>query len=212
MALRNRMPFIRGTGRSPIPLLRAGFLLTGLSMPGWIAVLARPVSAAPTPHAVTLAGTEAPQDITLHPKLELDKDRFDFGELLSGEVRTRKLTFRNTGLGDLRISQFEFSCGCTIPRIVLSTGETYSLKDFRYEGHNELVLKPGVTAESELEFSSLGRKSNVTYKMVIHSNDPKHPHRLIPILAKVKPAFNLRPKSLKFGELEKGQTVTRWKW
>jgi hypothetical protein len=137
----------------------------------------------------------------------MDADRYDFGEVLSGEVIVRKITLRNRGGADLALSRFEFSCGCSIPRAVLSTGETVSLKEFKAD--DPLVLKPGGWAEMELEFSSLGRQGRVAYKMVIHSNDPARPELTIPILARVTQAFELRPRLVRFGTVEKKSVAAR---
>jgi hypothetical protein len=90
---------------------------------------------------------------------------------------------------------------------VLSTGEAVSLKKIKAE--NPLVMKPGAWADLELEFTSLGRNGQVAYKMVIHSNDPARPEVTLPILAKVQPAFQLKPRFAKFGTLRKNQSDSR---
>ncbi len=142
------------------------------------------------------------------PVISANKEGFDFGELLSGEVRIDKVRIENSGNADLIVHRIEFSCGCSVPRVLLSTGETVSLKEFK-TGTRTLVLAPGTWAQMELEFSSLGRKGKVNYKMVIHTNDPSRPAFLIPIKAKIRQAFKLSPKTVAFGRLAKHTRATR---
>lgn len=141
------------------------------------------------------------------PILHLDSDRYDFGELLSGEAVVRKVTIHNKGGSDLKISRFEFSCGCTIPRIELSDGQVLSMKE--YKGNRILTLEAGAWASLEIEFTSLGRKDQVGYKMVIHSNDPDRRELTVPILARVIPAFALKPKVVRFGTITRRSKVTK---
>lgn len=141
------------------------------------------------------------------PVLSLDSDRYDFGELLSGEVVVRKVTIRNNGGSDLQISRFEFSCGCTIPRIELSDGRILSMRE--YKGNRILSLEAGAWASLEIEFTSLGRKDQVAYKMVIHSNDPDRRELTVPILARVIPAFALQPKVVRFGTITRNSKATK---
>jgi hypothetical protein len=142
------------------------------------------------------------------PVLCMDAALYDFGEILSGEVRVKRVHLQNQGKGILKIYQFDFSCGCSIPRITRSDGDVFFLKDF--QGYKDpLVLESKEFITMDLEFLSLGRKGKMTYKMVIHSNDPAHPELTIPILALVLPAFEVKPRWVRFGKMAKGEPRTR---
>jgi len=163
-------------------------------------------------HESQAPGNDEPQNedersFPKEPVLCLDKMMYDFGEVLTGDVVQKRITIQNKGGSELALYRFEFSCGCSIPRITLSNGKTVSLRE--YKQHDKvLTLKPGETATMLLEFTSLGQKGRMTYKMVLHSNDPKHPELTIPILATVKQAFSIEPKLARFGIVKKGGTAT----
>jgi len=145
-----------------------------------------------------------PQD---PPILTLDAEKYDFGTLLTGEAKTKQLKIQNTGGEELKLLRFEFSCGCTIPMVELSDGRKVSMKGFL--SGDVLTLKPGEWAALEVEFSALSRKKHVFYKMDIFSNDPKKPKCTVPLIARVQPAFTLRPKMVRFGAVARNARVTR---
>jgi len=61
-----------------------------------------PLSANPT-HTVTM------------PKIQMDEDSYDFGDIIQGESVTHKFIIKNIGNDKLLINSAKGSCGCTVP-------------------------------------------------------------------------------------------------
>jgi hypothetical protein len=143
-------------------------------------------------------------DTDQYPKALYDPLEYDFGEILSGEVLNREIKITNNGDADLLVKQIDFTCGCSIPKILLSTGAEVIPK---LEGGGEYVtLEPGQWAVVKLEFQSLGREGGVRHRMDIQTNDPREQIKRIPIRAKVKKAVLLDPPLLNFGMVDKNET------
>src|ERR1051326_9299728 len=51
------------------------------------------------------------------PLMKFEEEEFDFGTITQGEKVTHDFKFKNTGGGDLIISNAYGSCGCTVPEV-----------------------------------------------------------------------------------------------
>ncbi len=51
----------------------------------------------------------------LMPKIQMDEESFDFGEIQQGESVTHDFVLKNIGDASLIISTAKGSCGCTVP-------------------------------------------------------------------------------------------------
>ena len=51
----------------------------------------------------------------LAPKIQMDEESFDFGEMQQGESVTHDFVLKNIGDANLIISTAKGSCGCTVP-------------------------------------------------------------------------------------------------
>ncbi len=51
----------------------------------------------------------------LTPKIQMDEESFDFGEMQQGESVTHDFVLKNIGDANLIISAAKGSCGCTVP-------------------------------------------------------------------------------------------------
>ena len=51
----------------------------------------------------------------LTPKIQMDEESFDFGEIEQGESVTHDFVLKNIGDANLIISTAKGSCGCTVP-------------------------------------------------------------------------------------------------
>ena len=51
----------------------------------------------------------------LMPKIQMDEDSFDFGEMQQGESVTHDFVLKNIGDANLIISTAKGSCGCAVP-------------------------------------------------------------------------------------------------
>jgi hypothetical protein len=52
----------------------------------------------------------------LMPKIKMDEESFDFGEIQQGESVTHDFVLKNIGDANLIISAAKGSCGCTVPK------------------------------------------------------------------------------------------------
>jgi hypothetical protein len=79
------------------------------------------------------------------PIIEFEKDIYDFGKVIQGEIVTYGFKFKNTGNADLVISQVKTSCGCTVPKFpkeAIKPGEEKVLSvTFNSEGRNGVQNK-----------------------------------------------------------------------
>ena len=79
------------------------------------------------------------------PVLTFDKNEFDFGKILQGEVVSYTFHFKNTGNAPLLITSVEKSCGCTAsdyPREPIQPGESGEIKiTYDSKGHHGFQSK-----------------------------------------------------------------------
>lgn len=79
------------------------------------------------------------------PVLTFDKNEFDFGKILQGEVVSYTFHFKNTGNAPLLITNVEKSCGCTAsdyPREPIQPGESGEIKiTYDSKGHHGFQSK-----------------------------------------------------------------------
>lgn len=79
------------------------------------------------------------------PVLTFDKNEFDFGKILQGEVVSYTFHFKNTGNAPLLITSVEKSCGCTAsdyPREPIQPGESGEIKiTYDSKGHQGFQSK-----------------------------------------------------------------------
>ena len=87
------------------------------------------------------------------PKIQMDEESFDFGEIQQGESVTHDFVLKNIGDANLIISTAKGSCGCTVP-----------------EWPKEPIAK-GEEATIKVTFNSAGKsgKQNKTVTLVTNS-------------------------------------------
>ena len=67
----------------------------------------------------------------LTPKIQMDEESFDFGEMKQGESVTHDFVLKNIGDANLIISTAKGSCGCTVPewpKEPIAKGEQATIK------------------------------------------------------------------------------------
>ena len=65
------------------------------------------------------------------PKIQMDEESFDFGEIQQGESVTHDFVLKNIGDANLIISTAKGSCGCTVPewpKEPIAKGEEATIK------------------------------------------------------------------------------------
>ena len=88
----------------------------------------------------------------LMPKIQMDEDSFDFGEMQQGESVTHDFVLKNIGDANLIISTAKGSCGCTVP-----------------EWPKEPIAK-GEEATIKVTFNSAGKSGKQNKKVTLVTN------------------------------------------
>jgi len=86
------------------------------------------------------------------PKIEFEKEIYDFGKVIQGEIVTYGFKFKNTGNADLVIAQVKTSCGCTVPKFP------------------KVAIKPDEEKVLTVTFKSEGRKGVQNKSITVTTN------------------------------------------
>ena len=100
------------------------------------------------------------------PRITFDTTFHDFGNLIQGEIAAYTFKFKNTGQGDLIVTDVFSSCGCTIPSCS---------KD---------PIQNGGEGKIEIVFNSEGR-SGSQYKSITVKTNSTIPEKTLVIKANV---------------------------
>ncbi|MBS3912952.1 MAG: DUF1573 domain-containing protein [Bacteroidetes bacterium] len=105
---------------------------------------------------------------------KFDEVLHDFGNIVDGESVQHKFRFKNTGKGELVVSNVQASCGCTTPEwtrdVIAPGGEGFILATFNSSGKGEkggLIVEKSITvnfSNSTVETMELRFKSNIDKK------------------------------------------------
>ena len=101
------------------------------------------------------------------PRLELEKNRYDFGKVEEGQVVDFELSFKNTGKNVLHIKDVKTSCGCTAA--LLSSKQ----------------LSPNEEGTIKIELDTKNRSGYFSRTVTIVSDDPYQPQQTITLFANV---------------------------
>ncbi len=102
------------------------------------------------------------------PRLVLDKNQYDFGNVKEGKIVTAIIDFKNTGEGDLKIIDVRTSCGCTAALL--------SSKN----------LKPGEKGSIRIELDTSNREGKLTRTVTLYTNDPSTPNQTITLFVNIQ--------------------------
>jgi hypothetical protein len=134
----------------------------------------------------------------VNPKLVLQQNEYDFGDISQGEVVSHVFVLSNSGGGLLTISKVRPSCGCTAAmpeKNELGSGESTNLT---------------------VSFNSKGRKGKQKKLVRIETNDPENPQQIITIKGNVvvevankdaQPVLKFTETLHDFGKIEEGKVV-----
>jgi hypothetical protein len=87
------------------------------------------------------------------PKIEFEKDKFDFGSVQEGTKLEYTFNFKNTGGSDLEIGEIQTSCGCTVASISSKT------------------IKPGESGNIKVVFDTTNKSGKTTRTISVPSID-----------------------------------------
>lgn len=102
------------------------------------------------------------------PKLILEKNQIDFGNVEEGKIASAKISFRNNGNGILEIRDVKSTCDCTAA--LLSSKK----------------LDPGQNGTLRIELDTAGRSGKLTRTVSLLTNDPAQPNQTITITANIE--------------------------
>lgn len=134
----------------------------------------------------------------LQPKLVLQQNEFDFGDIKQGDVVTHTFVLSNSGGDLLKISNVQASCGCTAA------------------DPEKKELVPGESTNLTVKFNSAGRQGKQTKTVKIFSNDPQNPEMMLTIRCNVlkpsessteNPVIYLKETQHDFGKVNEGDKV-----
>ncbi|MCE1165036.1 MAG: DUF1573 domain-containing protein [Bacteroidetes bacterium] len=104
------------------------------------------------------------------PKIVFKEDSHDFGNVPRGPELQYNFKFTNKGNSNLNIERVQTSCGCT--------GATVGEKtDY---AKNE-------SGEIKVNFSTQGREGHQEKTIIVYSNDPQNPQKVLTIKCDVDP-------------------------
>lgn len=107
------------------------------------------------------------------PRLAVEVESFDFGEVVNGDVVTRDLEVRNEGTAPLVVEAVTTSCGCT--RATLDT----------------MTIPAGGRATLHIEYDSGAHgpeeTGKITRQIFIATNDPQRPEVVVTFESTVLP-------------------------
>lgn len=113
------------------------------------------------------------------PRISLDKETHDYGQVPYGKTVTQEFTATNTGDQTLHIQQLRSSCGCT--------------KATKAGGS----IAPGAKTEITVSFNTDGlRGGRKRQTIFVESNDPDRPTVRLTLLAEVMKDLNVDNPSL----------------
>ncbi len=102
------------------------------------------------------------------PKLEIEKNNFDFGKVEEGKIVDAKIGFKNSGKDVLEIIDVKTTCGCTAA--LLSSKK----------------LNPGERGTLRIELDTANREGKLTRTVTLFSNDPSQSNQSITISANIE--------------------------
>lgn len=134
----------------------------------------------------------------LQPKLVLQQNSYDFGDIKQGETVSHIFVLSNSGGDLLKISDVKASCGCTAA------------------APEKKELAPGESTNLTVKFNSSGRQGKQTKTVRIFSNDTQNPEMILTISGNVvlsgnnsgaPPIIYLPETQHDFGNVNEGDKV-----
>lgn len=102
------------------------------------------------------------------PKLVLDIQNIDLGQVYNGEVAKARIVLKNGGSAPLKVIKVNTSCGCTTVK----------------EPESEIL--PGKSDVVEVEFNSSGFRGKAVKYVYVETNDPANQYATITMTANIR--------------------------
>ncbi len=104
------------------------------------------------------------------PKIVFSEDRYEFGDIIQGDIIEHVFEFTNSGNAPLVLQDVKTTCGCTVPE------------------WPRIPLAPGATAELKVKFNSAGKIGIQNKVITVISNATNQTSRVMIVT-------NVNPKS-----------------
>ena len=115
----------------------------------------------------------------LLPKIVVEKDVHDFGDINPNSEQTCQFNFSNQGKGVLEIEKVQSTCGCTVPEL------------------NKKTYLPGESGTINVTYRPGQRSGKITKHLYILSNDKQNHRAQLTIMANVVRKVSYTPKHFK---------------
>ncbi|MEW6193683.1 MAG: DUF1573 domain-containing protein [Bacteroidota bacterium] len=103
-----------------------------------------------------------------NPKLSLNQNQYDFGNVEEGKVVEAKIGFKNAGNDVLEIKDVKTSCGCTAA--LLSSKK----------------LNPGENGTIKIELDTSNRSGKMVRTVTLYTNDSSNPNQTITLSVNIE--------------------------
>ncbi|HOX25548.1 MAG TPA: DUF1573 domain-containing protein [Candidatus Krumholzibacteria bacterium] len=130
--------------------------------------------------------------VAAQPRLEVEPEELDFGDLQGHEIREAVVTIRNAGTEPLEIRDIESTCGCTVPALEVRE------------------IAPGESTRMTVEFNSKTFQGAQVKYIHIYTNDPARPSFDLLVSADIKVPLSMDPpkSTVEFKTVKIGETST----
>ena len=108
------------------------------------------------------------EEPTNGPKIVFLEDKYEFGDIIQGDVIEHVFEFKNSGNAPLILQDVKTTCGCTVPE------------------WPRAPLPPGATAELKVKFNSAGKVGIQNKVITVISNATNQTSRVM-IMTNVNP-------------------------
>ena len=127
------------------------------------------------------------------PKVKFQEEKWDFGKVKEGQVKTHVFVFDNTGEAALHIKRVRTSCGCAAALI------------------SDKEVEPGKQGELKVTFNSRGYEGNIAKYIYVETNDRSQPVKQLQISASIevppRPRIDLDRYSVDSGLILEGEPI-----
>jgi hypothetical protein len=127
------------------------------------------------------------------PKVKFQEEKWDFGKVKEGQVKTHVFVFNNTGDAPLLIKRVRTSCGCAAALI------------------SDKNVEPGKKGELKVTLNTRGYEGNISKYVYVESNDRSQPVTQLQISAAIevppRPRIDLDRYSVDSGLVLEGEPI-----
>ena len=124
------------------------------------------------------------------PRVEVEKEDFDFGSMDGNGKGTHDFIFKNIGPKPLTLEKGDTSCKCTLSKL------------------EKTELAPGESAKVTLEWKGAGLSGEYRQTATINTNDPSRPMVTLSIFGQITHAIRVQPHEVVFSRLSDDETAT----